>query len=227
MVWQLRLAEPVCRRTVVSTSASRNGEGGVPSTDASFSSRVFSISRHEPVQRIEPSQARARRGWGRSPDFPTSTGKSPVTLKPAIFCSPRWSIDRSSKTSRQCGRSVARSLRPSLKERATGNFGNKWQWFGIMLTSGEHRTCAKTASARLSPRRWGRFSTPIGSASHEKRPPTEAASPHSSGCTSGARGLQSVIGSSAWDLRSAALSKRAAEILGSVVALANSNRIAA
>jgi hypothetical protein len=51
--------------------------------------------------------------------------------------------------------------------------------------------------------------------------------PHFSGCTSGARGLRSMIGSSNWDLRSAALSKRAAEILGSVVALANPNRIAA
>ena len=46
---------------------------------------------------------------------------------------------------------------------------------------------------------------------------------------SGTRGFElgGAPGSSTCNLRSAALSKRAAEILGSVVALANPNRIAA
>jgi hypothetical protein len=49
------------------------------------------------------------------------------------------------------------------------------------------------------------------------------------GSTSGARGVRSgdVPGPSTCDLRSAALSNRAAEISGSLVALANPNRVAA
>src|SRR5258708_1077827 len=49
------------------------------------------------------------------------------------------------------------------------------------------------------------------------------------GSMSGARGVKPSVapGSSTCNLRSAALSRRAAEILGSVVALANPNRIAA
>jgi hypothetical protein len=114
--------------------------------------------------------------------------------------------------------SALKRKRPQPEGTGQREFRERVAMFWIMLTSGGHRTYAKTASARLSPRRWGRFclSTPIGSASNEKRPPTEAASPHFSGCTSGARGLQSMIGSSTWDLRSAVLSKITAEILGSL-----------
>ena len=61
-------------------------------------------------------------------------------------------------------------------------------------------------------------------------PPSAAAFRHvAGGSMSGAMGVKSggAPGSSTCNLRSAALSKRAAEILGSVVTLAKPNRIAA
>lgn len=62
-----------------------------------------------------------------------------------------------------------------------------------------------------------------------EKPPTEAASRYVTSChsTSGARGVKSGVAPGLSTCNSAALSKRAAEILGSVVALANPNRIAA
>ena len=67
---------------------------------------------------------------------------------------------------------------PSLKERASGNFGNKWQCSGIMLRSGGHRTCAKTAPANLPRGAGAVFVCPLLSAAPQMKRGRQPRRPH-------------------------------------------------